>query len=518
MQHCSALFLIVSLIVPLRAPLYASDWLMFGGNPQRTGWAQGETEIDRKNAKDLTLLWKISLDNEARELTSLTAPVAAEWVVTQSGMKEIVIVGGASDNLYAIDAESGKLLWKKTFAAEGKSRQTPSWLCPNALNATPLIGKNGLDIRVYTIASDGKLHVLDIHNGEDKLAPVQFVPPYSKNWSLGLHQNVLYTTNSQGCNGAKSGVYAMDLSSPDRKIAFFQASTGGAGIWGRAGAVIAPSGAVYAQTGDGQYDESAGKLPDTVLQLSARELKLMDYYTPSNHAYLTRKDLDTGSMSAVSFPFKNRELLASGGKEGRIALLDAKAIGGGDHKTPLHLSPLWVNEEADFAGKGFWGSFATWQDESGERWLYVPALGAASAKAPAFAQTNGPAPNGSIMAFKVVEDRGTVALKPMWISRDMNVPDPPVIANGVVYAVSTGEFTRQWRPEGGLFDSKERAAQHTGNAVLYAFDSATGKELYSSGATMPGWTHFSGIAISGGKIFVTTYDSTLYAFGLNSGR
>ena len=64
------------------APSYASDWLTFGGDPQRTGWAQGEKDIDRKNAKDLTLLWKASLDNDPRELNSLTAPVAAEWVVT----------------------------------------------------------------------------------------------------------------------------------------------------------------------------------------------------------------------------------------------------------------------------------------------------------------------------------------------------------------------------------------------------------------------------------------------------
>jgi len=42
----------------------------------------------------------------------------------------------------------------------------------------------------------------------------------------------------------------------------------------------------------------------------------------------------------------------------------------------------------------------------------------------------------------------------------------------------------------------------------------TGKELYSSGEAMPGWTHFSGISISGGKVFVTTYDSTVYAFGV----
>ena len=99
------------------------------------------------------------------------------------------------------------------------------------------------------------------------------------------------------------------------------------------------------------------------------------------------------------------------------------------------------------------------------------------------------------MGFKVEEKDGKPALTPAWISRDMNLPDPPIVANGVVYAVSTGEFARQWKPDGGLFNSKERAEQHTGNAVLYAFDAATGKELFSSGKTMPGWTHFSGIAI-----------------------
>ena len=504
--------ILTSLLLISVSSLPAADWRSFGHDPQRTSWNPQETDINATNAAAMTLLWKTHVDNQPRELNSLTAAVAVEWVVTDQGMKEIVIVGGSSDNLFAMDAGTGKLLWKKAFTIEGKSHQDPFWLCPNALNATPLIRKEGLRASVYAISSDGKLHVLNVTNGEDRAAPIQFVPPFSKNWSLNLAGNVLYTNVSQGCNGARSGVYAMDLNT--HQISFFQSAKGGAGIWGRAGAVISPAGTVYAQTGDGAYDESAGKLPDTVLQLSGAELKLADYYTPANHTYMTRKDLDIGSMSAVYFPFRSWELLASAGKEGVIALLDAKAVGGGDHKTPLYRSPLWVNEEADFAGKGFWGAFATWQDEAGERWLFAPALGAASQAAPGFERSNGPAPNGSIMAFKVEEKNGKPALAPTWISRDMNLPDPPIVANGVVYAVSTGEFARQWKLEGGLFNSRERAALHTGNAVLYAFDSSTGQELFSSGDTMPGWTHFSGLAISGGRIFVTTYDSTVYAFGL----
>ncbi|MGA2592964.1 MAG: hypothetical protein ABSH32_23870, partial [Bryobacteraceae bacterium] len=204
--------------------LIAANWLSYGNDPQRTGWSPAETDINRDNAKSLTLLWKAHLDNQPRELNSLTAPVNVEWVTTDKGMSEIVIVGGASDNLFALDADTGKLLWKKTFTPEGKPRQEPFWLCPNALNATPLIRKDGLTATVFSISSDGKLHALNVINGEDRIPPQQFVPPFSKNWSLNLFQGVLYTTISQGCNGARSGVYAMELGAADHPVNHFFAA------------------------------------------------------------------------------------------------------------------------------------------------------------------------------------------------------------------------------------------------------------------------------------------------------
>jgi outer membrane protein assembly factor BamB len=496
------------------SPSLAANWLSYGHDPQRTGWSPQETDITPANAKSITLVWKAHLDNQPRELNSLTAPVNVEWITTNQGMAEVTIVGGASDNLFALDSDTGKLLWKKTFQVEGTSRQQPSWLCPNALNATPLIRKDGLTATVFAIASDGKLHALNAINGEDRIPPAHFVPPFSKNWSLNLWHDVLYTTISQGCDGARSGVYAMDLSAPDRPVTFFHSAHGGAGIWGRAGVAISKSGMLFAPTGDGTYDAARAQFPDTVLELSANDLKLVDYFTPTNHNYLTRKDLDMGAMSAAVFPWNGREVVAVGGKEGVIYLLDAGHAGGPDHHTPLYRSPLMANETADFAGRGFWGAFATAQDEHRVRWLYAPALGPA-APGVKFPLTNGEAPHGSIMAFRVNEKDGKPALVPAWISRDMNLPEPPIVAGGLVFAISNGEFARQAKDDnGGLYTSAERAAQHVGHTVLYAFDAATGKQLYSSGDAIPGWTHFSGISISGGKIFVTTYDSNVYAFGL----
>jgi len=221
-----------------------------------------------------------------------------------------------------------------------------------------------------------------------------------------------------------------------------------------------------------------------------------------------------GNMSPVVFRFRQWELVAGAGKEGVIYLLDAKSLGGATHREPLFRSPLYANEDVDFAGRGFWGAFATWQDPKGARWLYAPAWGPQATGSPAFPLTNGPAPNGSIMAFKVELKDNKPVLAPGWISRDLDVPEPPIVANGVVFAISSAENVRQLDSGGRLLSSKERASSPRGNAVLYAFDAGTGKELYSSGKTIPGWTHFGGLAISNGRVYVTTYESKVYAFGL----
>ena len=498
--------------------LSAANWLTFGGDPQRSGWAKDETLITKDNAKNLQLDWKIKLDNEPKELNALTPAVTMDGVITPHGFKEYVIVGGSSDNLYAVDTESGKVVWQKHFTNTVPAPASPPfWLCPQALNDTPVILTGRFMGRtVFVISIDGKLHALNINNGEDRFPPTQFVPPYSKNWSLNLVGTTLYTAISQGCGGAKSGVWAMDLKSADKKATFFEADSTGAGIWGRGGPTVGSDGTVYVETGDGPYDPAAGKYADSFLALSPDTLKLRDYYTPANQQWITRKDLDMGNITPVIFPYKGRELIVGAGKEGTLFLLDAKNLGGETHRKPLYRSPLVTNEDVDFAGRGFWGAFATWQDPQGTRWVYAPAWGPVHPKAPAFAASNGPTPNGSIMAFKVEDKEGQPVLTPAWISRDLNVAEPPVIANGVVFAVSSGEFVRQAKDSGALYTSKERAENAVGNATLYAFDAETGKELYSSSKAMPSFSHFGGLAVSNGHIYVSTHDSTLYSFGVKA--
>ena len=96
----------------------------------------------------------------------------------------------------------------------------------------------------------------------------------------------------------------------------------------------------------------------------------------------------------------------------------------------------------------------------------------------------------------------------------MNRAEPPVIANGVIFAYGNGEDTDQAYPEGGLTNTPDRRIPGSTHAVLYALDAQTGKELWSSGDQITSWTHFSGLSVANGRVYIGTYDSNLYCFGI----
>ena len=156
-----------------------------------------------------------------------------------------------------------------------------------------------------------------------------------------------------------------------------------------------------------------------------------------------KRDLDMQVTPAI-FKYKGKELMIDAGKECRIYLMDTESIGGDDHRTPLYRTPLICNEEVNFASAGIWGSMATWEDAKGTRWVLTPFWGPKHSefKAPI---EYGPVKYGAIAAFKVEEKAGKWMLTPAWISRDMNHAEPPVIANGVVFAYGNGEDTDQAR-------------------------------------------------------------------------
>jgi outer membrane protein assembly factor BamB len=501
---------------------WCGDWPTFGHDPQRSGWAVGEDAFNVRNVSRLALLWKVKVKNQALSLTALTAPVVADGVDTPSGLSDVVYVAGSSDNLTAIDAESGKIIWTRAFERHVLPEHPGMWLCPNNLNATPVIDRrHGL---IDVIASDGTFYGLDLSSGRIKLGPVQFVPPFSKNWSLNLWNGIVYTSISQGCGEARSGIYSIDFRHPERPTIrdLLVSKTGSAGIWGRGGVAIGDDGGVYAATGDGNFNPSQSEYGSSFIAANLKNLKVVDYYSPLNYEQLTRYDLDIAASSVIWFPYRDYSLVAGGGKEGVLYLLNADSLGTRDHQTPLDRQKL-ANDALQYEALGIWGELSSWMDTSGNRWLYVPIWGPLSKLAPQFPLTNGSHLHGSLTAFKVVINLSTKKpeLDPAWISGDFDVPEPVAIANGVIFALSTGENTQQTVGSAVIYHGQrtltdEQRSEHTRHAVLYALDATTGKVLYQSGDAMSSWVHFSGLAVADGRIYAVDHSSTVYCFGLAS--
>jgi outer membrane protein assembly factor BamB len=121
-------------------------------------------------------------------------------------------------------------------------------------------------------------------------------------------------------------------------------------------------------------------------------------------------------------------------------------------------------------------------------------------------------------------------LTPQWLSVDIDMADEALIANGVMFVYGSGEDTRQshldraWNepveppspvPAAGP-TSAQSAMRIAGgrHAVLLALDATTGKQLWTSGNQITGWSHFSGITAANGRVYLPTYDGNVYAFGV----
>jgi hypothetical protein len=286
-------------------------------------------------------------------------------------------------------------------------------------------------------------------------------------------------------------------------------------MWGRSGPAVSKELVMYTGTGDGRWDPELGLYGNGIIGVKqnpeTKALELVDYYGPSNAEWLWKRDLDMQVTPAI-FDFKGKEYMIDASKECRIYLMDTESIGGDDHRTPAYRTPLICNEFVDFAQAGIWGSLTTWED-NGTRWILTPFWGPKHPKFKAPIE-HGEVKKGAIAAFKMESAGSGVTLVPAWISRDMDQAEPPLIANGMVFAYGSGENTSQAFPDVGLDFRMERRAPLSSHAVLYALDAQDGRELWSSGNTIGTWNHWSGIALANGQIYINSYDGMIYCFGL----
>jgi len=503
----------------------AADFLTEGVDSARTGWVRDEKTFTKANVGSSKLLWKLKLESTPRAMHNLFAPLVAERVTTGEGTRELGVVAGVSDDLFGIDVATGKQIWHRhfdsTLTSPGGTNDT---LCPGGMTAVPIMAQTSPGrYTIYAVSWDGRLRQVNLANGQDVAPPEKFIPGGGKPYALNLKDGVIYTATAQGCGGLTNAFYSYDLATK-RASAFLPA---GGGLWGRRGASIDREGRIFLGTGDGQFDPSNRRLGNAIVSAKlddSKQLQLSDYFGAPNANWLWRRDLDVNTTPLV-FDYRGKKFLVGTSKECRLWLLDRDGLGGEDHRTSVYTSPLVCNDAQAFDKRGVWGALSAWQDAAGNQWVVVPFWGPVSKEFKAPVEHARPT-GGGVAAFKVVQAAGKWKLAPAWLSRDMDLAEEAVVANGIVFAYAGGEDASQaladraWDEEGGavygggLSSGPARRVPNSRRAALYALDAQTGKELWSSGNQIQSWNHYSGLTVANGRAYIGTFDGTLYCFGV----
>ncbi|MCC7009733.1 MAG: PQQ-binding-like beta-propeller repeat protein [Acidobacteria bacterium] len=538
------------------------EWTTSRFDAQQTAWVRADERLtkDAVTSGNFKFLWRAELDNETRQLNALTPPVILDRLIGYRGFKALAFVGGSADRVFAIDTDLNRPYWTAhlTYSAATGGQPPSTWLCPGGLTATPTrrtnlapsafgrgggggrgarsgsaVGEPGQGAAVlaqqrgrgpapaapppagpargaraavppvpfggvdpiYAVGSDGLLRTLRASNGSEAAAPIPFLPPDVRASALIWIDGVVYTTTSHDCGAVPNAIWALDTTTPEHKVTKWE--TGGADFVGGGTPAFAADGTLFVTLGAEPVRRA------TVLSASAAPVARHAHAVVAlDRETLTVKNwFSVPGLELTSPPIVvrrgNRDLVAVTASDGKLYLLDAAALGGADHRTAVAVSDA-------FTAPGAMPGLATWQDAS-TQWILATS-GAAPAGGAAFAG-NGVAAAGSVVAFRLVEKGGTLAVEPAWRSRNVPAPTPPTVVNGLVFVAASGEH----RPAGEM-SAAARASRST-NGVLYALDGASGKELWNSGLTIRSFVR-GGIVAAAGQVYLVTYDNRLYAFGV----
>jgi FKBP-type peptidyl-prolyl cis-trans isomerase/outer membrane protein assembly factor BamB len=300
----------------------------------------------------------------------------AAGVRIAGGKHNVLYVATVNNSVYAFDADRfGAPLWYRNFNSGGRpSRNTEvGQACKPAYKdfignigivGTPVIGPDRTMYFVTRTVEGAvtvqRLHAIDITTGADRphspliveakvrgsgdgsskaVSMVSFnARRQNQRPALSLSNGTLYVGWASFCDTrpyhgwmisydastlAQTGVLN---TSPDGNMA---------GIWmSGAGPAFDQAGNIYFTTGNGTFD-GVHEFGESLVKAEAKSLRPLDFFTPSSFNTLNDFDLDFGSVGPTILP--GSHFLVTGGKEGKLYLLDAERLGGqspGDIQIP----------------------------------------------------------------------------------------------------------------------------------------------------------------------------------------
>ena len=433
-----------------------------------------------------------------------TQPLWVPSLTFGGQVRNAIFVATEHDSVYDFDADANPCsqLWHANLldvAHGGTAGETPvptGDVGSGFQDILPEIGVTGtpvLDLAsgtLYVVSkSEGpagsfhqRLHALDLITGDEKFAgPINITAsaPGTGDGSVGGILN--FDPQNEHQRGAltlvNGTIYIAWAAHEDHdpyhgwvigydaatlaQVAVFNADPNGSrsGIWMSGGApAVDGGGNLYLSTGNGTFDGNSSALPnddfgDTVMKVGTSSgLALVDWFTPYNQAFLDGQDVDLGSSGVVILPDQSSgppHLLVTGGKEGKLYLLDRDAMG----NYCASCTTTDTNVLQSFlAAPAIFGTPAFWQNK-----LYL----------------GGTSDALSLFAFNTTTGIfNTVASSQSATSFQFPGPTPSLSAQGasggVLWAIDSSRY--------GV-----PSAFGTGPAVLHAYDAANlSSELWNS--------------------------------------
>ena len=337
----------------------------------RTGADLSETELTPAdvNKAQFGMLFKREVDDQL-----YTQPLVVTGVPVNGGTHDVVYVTTVNNSVYAFDAndaEAAAPIWHVNFGTPA-NLHSANFGCLDingqmGIIGTPVIDKarGVLYVVALTRAGDSytqRLHELDLATGADlPESPVVIQAAdfnalmQNQRPALMLANGMVYVGYASHCDREPYHGYLMAYDARTLKqAAVFNTSPTGteASIWQSGqGPAADADGNVYAVTGNGSWD-GVQNFSESFLKFSP-QLKLLDWFTPTNHADLDAHDIDLNSSGATLIP--GTHLVIGGGKEGVLYTLDTRHFGnlGDEHAlqhfqaTASHLHSLvyWQSEK-----------------------------------------------------------------------------------------------------------------------------------------------------------------------------
>lgn len=293
------------------------------------------------NKEQFGMLFKRSVDDQL-----YTQPLVLTKVHIGGGWHDVVYVTTVNNSVYALDANdpaAKEPFWHVNFGTPASLRDY-DFGCLDMNGNMGIVGTPVIDPAagvLYVVALtkvaghfEQRLHALDTSTGADMPnSPIAIEAPdfnpllQNQRPALMLDHGNVYIGYSSHCDKEPYHGFLLSYDATTlEQVGVLNTSPGGEGasIWqsGQAPA-IDDKGDIYFSTGNGSWNGTS-QFSESFLKVTPA-MKLLDWFTPTNHVELDKSDNDVDSSGATLIP--KTHLVVGGGKQGVLYVLDRDRFG-----------------------------------------------------------------------------------------------------------------------------------------------------------------------------------------------